>query len=173
MSSASLPDYLSAAGAVAGGVAAVYVAFVGMRQYRDSLRLRAAATLADIEKEFRAVLGTLAQIEDDGGFESFEAALKKEANNTRLTEEELAAIVRLDLVLRFFYLFEVRRRWLPELSEMTPIYKYYTHANAGILIVLVKKSHLNVARQRKAKTSVQPISIHRFRHWYLVDKLRG
>jgi hypothetical protein len=45
-------EIMSAVGTLAAGGAAVYVAIVGMRQYRDSVRLRSAATLAEIEKEF-------------------------------------------------------------------------------------------------------------------------
>ena len=111
-------EIMSAVGTLAAGGAAVYVAIVGMRQYRDSVRLRAAATLAEIEKEFREIFDALVHIEDDGGFEKFDAALKKDVNNLRLTEDELSAIAKLDLVLRFFYLYRVRRPWLPELPEL-------------------------------------------------------
>ena len=118
-------EIMSAVGTLAAGGAAVYVAIVGMRQYRDSVRLRAAATLAEIEKEFREIFGTLVHIEDDGGFEKFDAALKKDVTNVRLTEDELGLIAKLELVLRFFYLYRVRRPWLPELSEMDYVYQYY------------------------------------------------
>jgi hypothetical protein len=80
---------------------------LGLYQYFKTTRLKAAETLLKMEEEFRIVLSTYEEIEDDRSYERLIKPVLEAEGDGGLNDVSLAKLTSLDRCLRFLYLCSV------------------------------------------------------------------